>query len=61
MSDWKLHGTENPRTGEVTTWIKRDGRDIDLEHVVDELNRQEEEIAKLNAVIRLHRKVRRKA
>ena len=60
MSDYKLHGSENPRTGEVTTWIKRDGQDVDLEDVVSTLIELEAEIAKLQAVIRLHRKVRRK-
>ena len=38
MAEWKLMGTENPRTGDVHTWITADGKSVTLEDVVEELH-----------------------
>lgn len=47
MSDWKLMGVEDLRTGEVHNWIARDGNTVDLEDVVGELMEQQQEIERL--------------
>ena len=37
MTEYKLMGTENPRTGEVHNWITKDGKSMPIEDVVDDL------------------------
>ena len=44
MTEYKLMGTECPRTGEVHTWITRDGTNVTLEEVVEALTDMEAEI-----------------
>ena len=37
MTEYKLMGTENPRTGEVHNWITRDGVAMPIEDVAEDL------------------------
>ena len=37
MAEYRLMGTECPRTGEVHNWIQRDGTNVTLEDVVYDL------------------------
>ena len=49
MAEYKLMGTENPRTGEVHNWIQRDGTNVTLEDVVYDLTGFQEEAERLRA------------
>lgn len=51
MTEYRLMGTENPRTGEAHTWITRDGTNVTLEEVVSDLLWLQEECEKLRLVI----------
>jgi len=47
MAEYKLMGTECPRTGEVHNWIQRDGTNVTLEEVVGDLLWLQEECERL--------------
>lgn len=49
MTEYKLCGFEDERTGQVDTWIMRDGQSMSSEEIVQTLTEQEAGIERLRA------------
>jgi hypothetical protein len=47
MGEYKLIFVENQRSGEVYTWVKKDGRSMDVEQLVSDLMQQQREVERL--------------
>jgi len=52
MVEYKLMGTEHPRTGAVNLWIRRDGESMSMEEVVSDLLWLQEQLHECRRLLR---------
>jgi hypothetical protein len=52
MAEYKLRGTEDPRTGEEHLWVTKDGKSMPIEDVVDDLLYLQEQLDECRRLLR---------